>query len=329
MIRKKAPAMLGDCHIPEDAMQFKVGQYLTFKAMILLSMTSRNLRDFVDSRFTESFVTQIQKHVVPVYMFYNLPISSSGPRSDDGKIVYKASKKSLTGEEQLRTLLAFHTIDAMQIPLVVITWYENEMYEFSNFEIAAAYMPTQKPQKRPKHKNTRVYTFCLKSTTTVKYVDRWKDRVINEPDRTLLLEVKNATVRDNMNLRKYYADNCLVWCGLCKRNVATYFTHEEQQMVERRKVCTTCLREFCVSLNALQKYGMKFNKQRAKADVQDIEISYVGKRGRAGSVRKMMYKQDLAKFAGFSDWETMVLKWPAVLSARQLKKKTTGNLISK
>jgi hypothetical protein len=74
---------------------------------------------------------------------------------------------------------------------------------------------------------------------------------------------------------------------------------------------------------------MRFNKEQAKKDVKDIEILYVGKRGRAASVCKMMYKQDLAKLAGFSDWGTMVLTWPAVLSTRRLKKKTTGNLISK
>jgi hypothetical protein len=329
VIRKNPPAMLGDCHISEDAMQSNVGQYLTLKAMILLSMTSKNLRDFVDSRFTESFVSHIQKYMMSVHMFTNLSISCSGPLSADGKIVYEASKKSLTGEEQLQTLLAFHTIDAMKIPMAVTTWKDDEMYQFRNFEIVAAYMPTQKAENHKKHKNVRVYTFCLKSTETDKYVDREFGRAIEQPDTILWLEVKNAIVRDNMNLRKYYTDNCLIWCGLCNRNIAFYITHEELKMVERRKVCTACLREFCVSLKALKNYGMRFNKEQAKKDVKDIEILYVGKRGRAASVCKMMYKQDLAKLAGFSDWGTMVLTWPAVLSTRRLKKKTTGNLISK
>jgi hypothetical protein len=317
--------MLGNCHIPEDEMKIQVGKYLSLKAMILLSMTSRHLRNFVDFRFREALMTLIQSDAMPVHMFYKLPISWSDPGSHVGKIFYKASKKSLTRGEQLQTSLAFHTIDGMQIPLVVETRIGSKWFEFSNFEITAAYMPAKKPPKRLKHQNTQVYTFHLKSTTTIYYnlshhAGQERGIAIHEPDTTLMLEVKNAIVRDKMNLRKYYAKNCLFWCGLCKRNMATYFTGEELEMVERRNVCKMCLREFCVSLNALQKYGMRFNKQRAREDVEKIEISYVVKQGRGASVCKMMYKQDLAEFAGFLTWETMVRQWPGFWTTRRLKK---------
>lgn len=322
--------VFGNFVISSDLLETLIAPKLDAESLIIFSMTGKYFRNLVDRACSSIFVSEINRQMYQRALLFSDFLDVEKDDTQENKTIFKACVQVETLYQKLQTLRFFHAIDKLRIPVALQAYHNYEQYVFSKFEILKAYMPDQGKQSLKHVTNVRKYNFKLKSVLAQKQTGDFRRRRLETlPDVELHLTIKNALVCQNPTPRQYYVNKCKRICLMCNRNTGFYTTYQEVSEKRRERICKICRREFCVTLSELYSYGMRFNVSRAKDDVKEIEISYVPECGAAGKRIKFMFKDDLAKFAGFSDWRTMVLKWPRGDFTRHLKKNSIPRSIQK
>jgi len=311
-------SMLGDFKISRDVIEQHVVTKLDAESLLLLSMTGKDLLKFVDSAGSSIFISAINSGGTKLQ--FRLPFTQK-PITHEAEIVYKAIVQIQSLHEQLQTLRSFNVISGLNVAVSVRGKHDNEEYIFSNFKVLRAYMPA--PPRKVNNNPTylRQYNFKMLGTVTHKNVGtHFKEKMELLPNVKLDLDVKNVLLCQMETARQYYAFRCKSMCLSCNRSIAEFITYDKVLEKGHQKICKACRNEFFVTLKDLcTTYKMEFDQQRARHDIRGIQISYLPNRGYGSKMIKLMYKEDVAKLAGFSGWTSMVHNWPPVLK-RDLKK---------
>lgn len=300
--------MLGHFNISKDVMEHHIVPKLDAETLLLLSMAGKDLLKFVDSAGCSVFISAMKRGL---HLNFRKTFISKQLRNDKDENDFMGIVQIKSLRDQLKTLRSFHVMNGHKIPLTVTGEYEGEEYMFSDFEVQSAYMPAQH-KKFDKNTTLRKYNFKMLGKVTHKKLSTpGPEKMELLPNVKIDLSVKNVLICQTENARQHYVQRCKGMCRTCNRNTAEFITYHKVLEKRHQKICKACRDEFFVTLKDMWTiYSMKFDEERARKDVKDIQISYVPGEGYANTMIKFMYKENVAKIAGFPNWTTMVQNWP-------------------
>ena len=301
--------MLGTFVLGQEALTHHIKTFLSVETLLMLSMTTKELRKFVDQECYKCFTSVIyQKKLIVHYPSALFKKQESDP--DSQTTVFKGVIDVSHRREKFKTMDLFHVCwEEMCIPMYMSIRSDNATYMFSMFQIQKIYMPEQRVTASQNRWGTRRYTLHLVSTQT--RMNKNGQHIAS--NAKLELKVENADIRYKLCPRAYYAS--MVYklrstCGICKRDWMFFMTYDKKAEVKHRGICKRCRSEFFVSFADLKnRYGLKFCTKQAGANVQQFQIGYVGNYGYGSTETLVILKEDIAKLTGFGSWKEMIEKW--------------------
>ena len=298
-------------------------EFMNVMDLLKLSMTSKALLNFVDSYCMPMFREEIRQSMRTVFID-TIPYSVTSNVSQNGTPFFKATVNMGSMKQRLQTLPVFHLIEGLVIPFSMRFVHAGKTYMFEHFEIMTVCSSKHKCNAVQKWENVREYTLYLKSTKTRMNVPYphphplWhlpRFMYVSEP--TLKLKVENvAVVMDNA--RTYFVRDCLSMCGMCNIKRASFVTYDRLSDETRRRICKKCQMNKFEKLGNLKQYRKRFGPNWhgvilkriiAAKEVQKMQIDYVNMSSKHKRVSKLLHTDDVAKFAGFSDWKKMTSSW--------------------
>ena len=305
--------MLGTFFLGQDALVHYIKSFFSVETLWLLSMTSKELRKFVDEKCYSCFTSLIYQNKTISFMFPYNSFKKEESDSDSETTVFKGAI-NISHNYKFKTMEMFHICgEKMLIPLYQIVRFDNATYTFSMFQIQKMYMPEQRVTASQNRWATRRYILYLESTQ----VQVKKNGQTIMCNAKLNLKVENAEIRYKICPRAYYAS--MVYksrriCGICQRGWMFNMTYDNKADVKHRGICKQCRSEFFVSFADLKsKYGLKLMSKNVVVlgtNVKQFQIGYVGNYGHGTAETMVMLKEDIAKVMGFGSWKEMIEKWP-------------------